>query len=214
MIFRTREEAGERLAALLERYRGAPDTVVVALPRGGVPVGDAIARILGLPLEIFFVKKIPSPYNEEAGIGAVSETGLMRVDSHAVRMLGVSEEYLQRRAREKMEQIAEKRRLYRRPLPDFHGKRVLLTDDGVATGSSMLLAAEALRKAGAEAVVIAVPVAPKELLPLLRQVADEVVVVHPSDNLIAVGRFYLDFHQLDDSEVMEILERYPVGERE
>lgn len=205
MIFSTREEAGRRLAGLLEKYRGAPDTIIVALPRGGVPIAAAMAEELDLPLDIFFVKKIPSPYNEEAGIGAVSETGLMQVDSRAVETLGVSEEYLRRRAREKLEQMQRKRELYGRPRSDYQGKSVILTDDGVATGSSMLLAAEAVRREGAKRVIIAVPVAPSELLPVLEKVADEVYVLHPSDNLIAVGRFYRDFHQLEDAEVLDLL---------
>ncbi len=209
MVFATRSEAGKRLAEMLEAYREAPDTVVVALPRGGLPVAEAIARELNLPLDIFFVKKIPSPYNEEAGIGAVSENGLMQVNSHAVASLGVSEEYIRSRAREKLEQMARKRALYGRDRSDFSGKTVILTDDGVATGSSMLLAARALKEAGAAKVVIAVPVAPSELLPVLREAADDVVVVHPDPDLMAVGRFYRDFHQLEDGEVMEILRKYP-----
>ncbi|WP_457605617.1 phosphoribosyltransferase [Nitratifractor sp.] len=209
MIFENREEAGRLLAGMLGAYRKAPDTVVVALPRGGVPIGEALSRELGLPLDIFFVKKIPSPYNEEAGIGAVTENGLMQVNEAAVRSLGVTREYIERRAKEKLEQIAQKRALYGLPPADFTGKTLILTDDGIATGSSMILGAQALREAGAKKVIIAVPVAPSELLPILRQVADEVYVYHPSDNLIAVGRFYRDFHQLDDSEVMEILARTP-----
>jgi predicted phosphoribosyltransferase len=208
MVFPTREEAGRRVAEMLEAYRGDPDTVVVALPRGGVPVGEAIARDLGLPLDIFFVKKIPSPYNEEAGIGAVSENGLMQVNSRVAASLGVTEEYIHGRAREKLEQMRRKRELYGRSQSDFSGRKVILADDGIATGSSMLLAVQALRKAGASKVVIAVPVAPTELVPVLREVADEVYVVHPDPNLMAVGRFYMDFHQLEDGEVMEILRRH------
>jgi len=213
MVFKTREEAGRLTASLLEKYRRAPDTVVVALPRGGVPVGEAIARELGLPLDIFFVKKIPSPYNEEAGIGAVSENGLMQVNPRAVESLGVTEEYLRRRAEEKLEQMREKRALYGRRAGNFSGRTVLLTDDGIATGSSMLLAARALKEAGAAKVVIAVPVAPSELLPVLREAADEVYVLHPDPDLMAVGRFYMDFHQLEDPEVTEILQRYPEPEK-
>jgi len=207
MMFDTREEAGERLAGMLERYRGLPDAVVVALPRGGLPVAEAVARRLDLPLDIFFVKKIPSPYNEEAGIGAVSENGLMQVNPRAVESLGVTREYIRRRAEEKLEQMRSKRALYGRPPADFSGKRVILVDDGIATGSSMLLAAQALKKAGAAEVVIAAPVAPSELLPLLREAADGVEIVHPDPNLMAVGRFYRDFHQLEDGEVIEILAR-------
>ncbi|WP_456457215.1 phosphoribosyltransferase [Nitratifractor sp.] len=209
MIFETRQEAGSRLAELLLEYRDAPDTLIVALPRGGVPVGAAMAEVLHLPLDIFFVKKIPSPYNEEAGIGAVSETGLMHVDNYAAERLGVSEEYLQRRAEEKLRQMQEKRALYGRPRSHYRGKTVILTDDGIATGSSMLLAAEALRREGAAKVIIAVPVAPRELEPILKRVADDVRILHPSDNLIAVGRFYRDFHQLEDAEVLDLLAKTP-----
>ncbi len=209
MIFETRQEAGKQLAKLLLEYRDAPETLIVALPRGGVPVGAAMAEVLHLPLDIFFVKKIPSPYNEEAGIGAVSETGLMHVDKYAVQRLGVSEEYLQRRAREKLSQMQEKRALYGRPRSHYGDKTVILTDDGIATGSSMLLAAEALRREGAAKVVIAVPVAPSELVPILKRVADDVRILYPSDNLIAVGRFYRDFHQLEDAEVLDLLAKTP-----
>jgi putative phosphoribosyl transferase len=207
MVFKTREEAGRLLAGMLEKYRGAPDTVVVALPRGGLPIGEALARELDLPLDIFFVKKIPSPYNEEAGIGAVTENGYMQVNREAVEALRVTDEYIRNRAQEKLEQMREKRTLYGRPPSDFSGKTVILTDDGIATGSSMILGAQALKKAGAAKVVIAVPVAPAELIPVLEQVADEVYVYHPDPNLIAVGRFYRDFHQLNDDEVIEILAR-------
>ena len=209
MVFDTRKAAGRLLAKRLEAYRNAPEAVVVALPRGGVPVAMEIAEALHLPLDIFFVKKIPSPHNEEAGIGAVSENGLMQINPQAVESLGVSEEYLRRRAREKFDQMAAKRRLYGRPVPDFSGKRVILVDDGIATGSSMLLAARALKEAGASRVIIAVPVAPAEIVPVLREVADEVAVLHPDPDLVAVGRFYRDFHQLEDEEVVEALARHP-----
>ena len=209
MIFNTREEAGRRLAEQLGAWCEAPDTVVIALPRGGVPVAAEVAQALGLPLDIFFVKKIPAPHNEEVGIGAVSENGFMRVDPHAVSLLGVSDRYLQERAVQIREEMHAKRQRYGRPVPDFSGKTVLLVDDGIATGSSTLLAARALREAGATRVVLAAPVAPAELLPALREVADDVVIVHPSDNLIAVGRFYRDFHQLDDEEVVAILKQHP-----
>lgn len=207
MMFRDRREAGRLLAGTLERYRGAPDTVIVALPRGGVPIGEALSDALGLPLDIFFVKKIPSPYNEEAGIGAVSENGFMQLNQQAVETLEVHPEYIERRAREQLERMRSKRELYGRSSSDFSGKTVILTDDGIATGSSMMLAAQALKREGASRVIIAVPVAPSELIPALERVADEVDVYHPSDNLIAVGRFYRDFHQLEDEEVIEALAR-------
>ncbi len=208
MLFDTREEAGTKLSKMLDRYRDARDTIVVALPRGGLPVAAALAAKLHLPLDIFFVKKIPSPYNEEAGIGAITESGLMQMNTQAVNALGVSSSYIQNRAEEKLKQMRQKRAYYRQPMQNFTGQTVLLTDDGIATGSSILLAAKALKEAGAAKVVIAVPVAPAELLPLLHEVADEVYIYHPSDNLIAVGRFYRDFHQLEDTEVLDILKKF------
>jgi predicted phosphoribosyltransferase len=205
MLFRTREEAGERLAALLGAYRGDRDAVVIALPRGGVPVGARIARALGIGLDIFFVKKIPSPYNEEVGIGAVSENGLVWLNDDAVSALHVSDAYLEDRIARLRTSMEAKRRKYGRPQPNVHGKTVIVTDDGIATGSSMLLAIPALRRAGAARVVVAVPVAPTQILPALEHAADEVVVVHPDPDLMAVGRFYGDFHQLDDEEVRAAL---------
>ncbi len=207
MRFYSRKEAGELMAEMLMSYRGAGDTVVVALPRGGVPVAYEIATKLELPLDIFFVKKIPSPYNEEVGIGAVSENGLIRIDSRTVEAMNVSQEYIRSRVHEKLRQMGEKRVLYGRSGSDFGSKTVIVVDDGIATGSSMMLAVEALKKAGASKVVVAVPVAPVELIPTLKEMADDVQVLHPDPNLIAVGRFYDDFHQLEDSEVIDILHK-------
>ncbi len=205
MLFKDRAKAGALLAKPLEAYRGASDTLVVALPRGGVAVAEPIAKALDLPLEIFFVKKIPSPYNEEFGIGAVSENGLVSIDSNTARALGVDKEYIERTVSRKLHEMHDKRRYYGRAIPDFYAKRVILVDDGIATGSSILLAARAIKQAGASELIIAVPVAPIETIPILESVADRVVVLHASDNLIAVGRFYEDFHQLDDKEVLEAL---------
>jgi predicted phosphoribosyltransferase len=165
MRFSGRKEAGGLVAEMLRSYRGMSDTVVVALPRGGVPVADAIAEKLKLPLNIFFVKKIPSPYNEEVGMGAVSENGLVQVNSNAAAAMEVSDEYIRLRVREKLEHMRQKRKLYGLHESDFSGKTVIVTDDGIATGSSMFLAVEALKKTGASKVVVAVPVAPAELIP-------------------------------------------------
>jgi predicted phosphoribosyltransferase len=207
MRFANREEAGRRLADMLLHYERNPDTVVLALPRGGVPIGYELSRRLGLPLDIFFVKKIPSPYNEEVGIGAVSENGHIELNEDAVRALRVEEEYIRRRVSEKLEAMKSKRALYAKPLPNFDGKTLILCDDGIATGSSMLLSVDAAAKAGVKKVVVAVPVAPLALLDILEEVADEVYVLEPVEELVAVGYYYSDFHQLDDEEVMDYLDR-------
>ncbi|MRI84282.1 MAG: phosphoribosyltransferase [Nitratiruptor sp.] len=206
MVFQDRLEAGKFLAQMLQEFKGDPETIVVALPRGGVPVGYVIAKELGVPLDIFFVKKIPSPYNPEAAIGAVSESGQEYLNERAVMMLGVSRPWIEEQIAKIMEQIAKKRALYRKPRLPVAGKRVILVDDGVATGASMYLAAKALKNEGAREVVIATPVAPPDALALLREAADEVVVAQVPRDFMAVGQYYRDFHQLDDQEVMALLD--------
>jgi len=206
MIFSDRFEAGEILAQLLKEYKNDPDTIVVALPRGGVPVGYVIAKQLGLPLDIFFVKKIPSPYNPEAAIGAVSESGQEYLNERAVMMLNVSRPYIDEQKAKILESIHQKRSLYQKPRIPVAGKRVILVDDGVATGASMYLAAQALKEEGAKEVVIATPVAPPDALALLREAADKVVVAQTPRDFMAVGQYYRDFHQLEDKEVKELLE--------
>ncbi len=206
MVFSDRFEAGELLAQKLQEYANDADTIVIALPRGGVPVGYVIAKQLRLPLDIFFVKKIPSPYNPEAAIGAISESGQEYINERAVMMLNVSRHYIDEQKAKILQKIAQKRALYNKPRMNVRGKRVILVDDGIATGASMYLAAKALREEGAKEVIIAVPVAPPDSLALLREVADKVVVVDVPADFMAVGQFYRDFHQLEDTEVMELLQ--------
>ena len=205
MIFKNREEAGKLLANKLLDLKDSKDTIAVALPRGGVPVAYEIAKSLNIPLELFFVKKIPSPYNEEAGIGAITENGLMQLNKEAVEYLNVTQNYIEKRAKEKLQDMAKKRSLYRVALPKFKDKNVVLVDDGIATGSSIILAAKAIKKMGAKDIIIASPVAPSEIKPLLDEIADRVEILHFDNNLMAVGRFYLDFHQLSDDEVINYL---------
>ncbi len=206
MVFSDRFEAGELLAQKLQEYANDADTIVIALPRGGVPVGYVIAKQLRLPLDIFFVKKIPSPYNPEAALGAISESGQEYINERAVMMLNVSRHYIDEQKAKILQKIAQKRALYNKPRMNVRGKRVILVDDGIATGASMYLAAKALREEGAKEVIIAVPVAPPDSLALLREVADKVVVVDVPADFMAVGQFYRDFHQLEDTEVMELLQ--------
>ena len=205
MVFRDRFEAGELLANKLLAYKNDPNTLVVALPRGGVPVAAVIAKRLHLPLDIFFVKKIPSPYNPEAAIGAITENKDEFINERAIMMLNVSRPYIEEQEQALLQKMRQKRALYNKPRIPVEGKRVILVDDGVATGASMYLAAKALKKEGASEVVIAVPVAPPDSIALLKEAADEVVVLDIPADFMAVGQFYQDFHQLDDEEVMELL---------
>ncbi len=205
MVFSDRFEAGELLAKKLQKYANDSDTIVIALPRGGVPVAYVIAKQLNLPMDIFFVKKIPSPYNPEAAIGAISENGYEYLNERAMMMLNVSRPYVEEQAKKILEKIREKRSLYNKKRLSVEGKRVIIVDDGIATGASMYLAAKALRAEGAKEVIIAAPVAPPDVMALLKEVADEVVVIDIPADFMAVGQFYRDFHQLSDEEVMELL---------
>lgn len=206
MVFSDRFEAGELLARKLAVYRDDPNTIVVALPRGGVPVAQVIAKTLHLPMDIFFVKKIPSPYNPEAAIGAISENGMEYINERAVAMLNVARPYIDEQEAKILEGIRQKRAIYNKPRLDVQGKRVILVDDGVATGASMYLAAKALKAEGAKEVIIAVPVAPPDSIALLKEAADGVVVIDVPADFMAVGQFYRDFHQLSDEEVKELLD--------
>ncbi len=205
MVFSDRFEAGELLAKKLQKYANDPNTIVVALPRGGVPVAHVIAKQLNLPMDIFFVKKIPSPYNPEAAIGAISENGYEYLNERAMMMLNVSRPYVDEQAQKILDKIREKRSLYNKKRLPVEGKRVIVVDDGIATGASMYLAAKALKAEGAKEVIIAAPVAPPDVMALLKEVADEVVVIEIPADFMAVGQFYRDFHQLSDEEVMELL---------
>ncbi len=206
-IFKDRFEAGRVLAKLLEQYTDRADTVVLALPRGGVPVAFEVSSYLNINMNLFFVKKIPSPWNEEAGIGAVAQNGMVWLNSKIIERLGIGRDYIERRIREKLDDIEKKMLTYRIDPADIDGKRVILVDDGIATGSSMILAASAVKSEGAAEVVIAAPVAPVEIKSKLEEIADSVTVVKFDNSFMAVGQYYEDFHQLDDKEVMELLNR-------
>ncbi|NPA51136.1 MAG: phosphoribosyltransferase [Epsilonproteobacteria bacterium] len=208
MIFKDRREAGRVLAKMLKEYCCKDNYLVVALPRGGVEVGYEIAKELKLPLEIFFTKKIPSPYNEEVAVGAVSEDKEIAIDPYAANLLKLDNSYYQKWALKKLQEIEEKRRKYKKALPSFKDKGVILTDDGVATGASIILAAKAIKNLGAKEIIIAVPVAPTQIYEKLKEVANRVVVAHLDSNLVAVGRFYQDFHQLSDEEVISYLKEF------
>ena len=206
-MFQNREEAAKQLAQKLLPYRGSEDTVIIALPRGGVPLAAVVAKELQLPFDIFFVKKIPSPYNKEAGIGAVSENGYYFVNKTAVESLRIPQEYIEKEIAAIQKKIAQKRALYKKSRNPIKGKRIILIDDGIATGSSMLLAAQALQKEGVDEIIIAAPVVPFDTLNKLQTVANSVVALQTPKNFMAVGEFYNDFHQLSDEEVMALLKK-------
>jgi putative phosphoribosyl transferase len=207
--FRDRSQAGWLLAAQLRSYANRPDSVVLALPRGGVPVGAEIAAALNLPLYVFAVRKLSVPGREELAMGAITSGGRTLINPATVNALHISAREIELEVEQELRELARRERLYTRGqrIPELKNKLVILTDDGVATGSTMLLAAQALRAEGAAYIVVAVPVAPAETASQLHQVANEVVCLATPDPFVAVGQWYLDFHQVTDHEVCLTLDR-------
>jgi predicted phosphoribosyltransferase len=209
MLYRDRREAGRFLARLLTEYADRPDVVVLALPRGGVPVAYEVARALGAPLDVFLVRKLGLPGHEELAMGAIASGGVRVLNEDVVRALGISEDVVATVAAEELQELKRRERAYRgnRPAPDVRGKTVILIDDGLATGSTMRAAVAALRQQGPARIVVAVPVGAPGTCAELQGEADEAVCAQTPDPFYAVGLWYRDFSQTTDEEVRELLER-------
>lgn len=206
-LFRDRREAGRELARLLPAYAGRDDVVVLALPRGGVPVASEIARALDAPLDVFLVRKLGVPGHEELAMGAIASGGAQVLDSEVVRAYRISEQEIGRVAAIERRELDRREQAYRggRPPLPLKGRTAILVDDGLATGSSMRAALAALGPLEAARTVVAVPVAPRSTLHDLRNLADEIVCVATPEPFFAVGMFYEDFEQTDDEEVRALL---------
>ena len=200
--FRNREDAGRRLAAMLVRYQ-EEDPLVLALPRGGVPVARAVATALGAPMEVFVVRKLGVPWNPELGMGAIAEGGTAVVHEGIVAHAGVTEEEVTRVMERELVEIERRVRTYRggRPAPEVRGRTVILVDDGIATGGTIRAAIRAMRERGARKVVVAAPVCARDTVGALREEADAVVCVEIPEDLFAIGMWYDDFAQLSDDDV-------------
>jgi len=203
-----RFEAGRALARELTQYRNRPDTIVLALPRGGVPVAFEVALALAVPLDILVVKKIALPGYEEMAVGAAAGDGVVVLDEELLARLGVSDWAVQQMAQTSLVEVDRRERTYRnhRPPPAIQGQTVILVDDGLATGSTMRVAVAALRRKGPARIVVAVPVASSESVSDVKALADEVVCAHIPDPFYAVGLWYDDFSQTSDREVRALLE--------
>jgi predicted phosphoribosyltransferase len=209
MLFRNRTEAGRQLAQKLTRYADRPDVIVLALPRGGVPVAYEVARALHAPLDVFLVRKLGLPGHEELAMGAIATGGVRVLNEDVVRTLQVPDEVIDQVAEKEQEELERRQRDYRddRPLPDVRGKTVILVDDGLATGSTMRAAVAALRRLGPARIVVAVPIGAVGTCEDLRDVADEAVCARTPEPFYAVGLWYQDFSQTTDEEVREVLQR-------
>jgi putative phosphoribosyl transferase len=210
MLFSNRQEAGRRLAAELARFKNA-QPVILALPRGGVPVGFEIALALDAPLDVVLVRKIGAPGMSELAIGAIVDGEQLDkiIDSRLVAELAVPQSYLDAEIARQAAEIERRRRVYfkgRAPVT-VAGRAALVVDDGIATGATMRAALRAIRRRSPAKLVLAVPVAPGHTIEALRPEVDEIVCLATPEEFYAIGQFYADFRQLDDEAVVTLLDR-------
>jgi putative phosphoribosyl transferase len=226
MIFRDRIDAAKKLAEKLEwlkeedeeekgegRREKKSSILILAIPRGGVVIGDIISRILNTKLDVVISRKIGAPYNPELAIGAVMPDGSFFPNTDIMNMLKVSQDYVNAETSIQMKEIERRLMYYRAGIKEYsnelQNKRVILVDDGIATGATILAAAQWIKKKqNCKKLVIAVPLAPRQIMDDLNEVADKVVVLHSPLSFEAVGQFYQDFSQVSDNEVKEIMSRH------
>lgn len=207
-LFRDRHDAGRRLAQRLLHYKEAKDTIVIALPRGGVVVGYDISLALRLPLDVLITRKLGTPSNPELAMGALAETGYRHMNEEVIREYHVSKKELDEEIRRQNSEIGRRIQRYRsgRALSSLKGQTVILVDDGIATGATFFASLGALVKAETARTVAAVPVAPPRVLAEVKMLVDEVVVLHASEWFFGIGQFYEQFPQVEDDEVIACLE--------
>ena len=208
MIFRNRSDAGQYLATKLLRYKGREDVLVLALPRGGVPVAFEVAQVLQVPMDIFLVRKLGVPGHEELAMGAIATGGVRVLNEDTVNYLGIPPEVIDSIAEMELKELKRRENAYRgsRPEPNVKGKTVILIDDGLATGSTIRAAAQALRRQDPAWIIVAVPVSAPETCDEYRIGVDEIVCAVTPKRFLGVGRWYLDFSQTTDEEVRDLLE--------
>jgi putative phosphoribosyl transferase len=208
-IFATRREAGERLATKLTSYANRADVLILALPRGGVPVAYEVARALHAPLDVFIVRKLGVPGYEELAMGAIATGGVLVLNRDIVTAMRISQHAIDAVARREQEELERREHMYRgdRLNPAVEGRAVILVDDGLATGSSMRAAVVALRQMRPSRLIVAVPVGAPETCDEFRAEADEVICAIMPQQFVAVGAWYADFSQTSDEEVRDLLQR-------
>ena len=214
MLFRDRADAGRQLLSRLGAYKARPDVLVLGLPRGGIPVAYEVARGLGAPLDVFVVRKLGVPGQEELAMGAIATGGVRVVNRDVVDALHIAPDVLDRAAAEERRELERREQSYRgdRPEPSVAGRTVILVDDGLATGSTMRAAVAALRQQAPARIVVAVPVAAPSTCAELREEVEEVVCFATPEPFMSVGRFYDDFSQTTDDEVRDALASARAGE--
>lgn len=209
--FQNRSEAGRMLASRLQQYANRSDVLVLALPRGGVPVGYEVAVALNVPLDVFLVRKLGVPGHEELALGAIASGGVRVLNYDVVEALGIPEETIDTIAARERRELTRRQQEYRgsRPPADAQGHTIILVDDGLATGSTMRAAAAALRRQNPARLIIAVPVGAASTCEELKREADELICLMEPEPFHAVGLWYEDFGQTTDQEVRDLLQRAP-----
>jgi predicted phosphoribosyltransferase len=207
--FRNRREAGRQLASKLAAYANRQDLLVLALPRGGVPVAYEVARALRSPLGVFIVRKLGVPGYEELAMGAIATGGVLALNEHLVRTLNIPNQVIEAVAVKEEQELARREHLYRgdHPPPDVRDRTVILVDDGLATGATMYAAVKALRQQQAARIVVGVPIASPETCEELRSEVDDIICIITPEPFHAVGLWYEDFSQTTDEEVRDLLAR-------
>lgn len=211
MFFQDRTDAGRQLAARLMHYAGRKDVIVLALPRGGVPLGFEVARALGVPLDLMMVRKLGVPGQEELAMGAIASGGVRVLNRRVVDMVQPSEDVLERITEKATRELERREQVYRnhRPSLNVRGRTVILVDDGLATGSTMKAAIAAVRKLNPACLVVAVPVCSSDTCDELRSTVDELICLEAPEPFYAVGQWYQDFSQTTDADVLELMARQP-----
>ncbi|HEY8227927.1 MAG TPA: phosphoribosyltransferase [Pyrinomonadaceae bacterium] len=209
MIFENRTDAGRKLATRLKRFADRDDVLVLALPRGGVPVAYEVAKELKAPLDVFLVRKLGVPGHEELAMGAIASGGVRVINEELVNYLGIPDEVIDETAAFEERELERRARAYRgdRPPPDVKDRIVILIDDGLATGSTMRAAAASLRPQKPRRIVVAVPVSSRETCDEFRSEVDEIICVATPQHFQGVGLWYNDFSQTSDDEVRKLLKR-------
>ncbi|HEY7089331.1 MAG TPA: phosphoribosyltransferase [Tepidisphaeraceae bacterium] len=215
-LFSDRSHAGKVLANQLQAHANEPDVLVLALPRGGVPVAYEVAKALGSPLDVFQVRKLGVPGEEELAMGALASGGILFLNRGIIESIGITPEQIDAVIQQEQAELERRDRAYRgdRPTPQINGKTVILIDDGLATGSTMRAAAEAIRRQQPKRLIIAVPTGAAETCEQLRAFADEVICAIAPSDFRAVGLWYEDFPQLNDQQVRELLAHATIPENQ
>lgn len=208
MQFRDRREAGQLLAEELSSLRGTQDLIILGIPRGGVVVAYEVAKALSAPLDVYITRKIGAPFNPELAVGAVASDGTLVLDHDLIARVGASDDYIQTETERQRQEIERRMAAYRgaRSAPDLQAKTVILVDDGVATGATVLASLRAIKQHQPARLILAVPVGPPDTIRLLSQEADRVVCLFTPEVFWAVGSFYSVFDQTTDAEVVQLLE--------